>query len=214
MRQKSTRTLFEYWNTVRGDRLAPGRYEIEPARIGPILSESMIIERPDDQTCRFRLAGTRICDHFGRELRGVDFLDLWDAEDAATLSTALAAMAEKGSISLSTFEASQSESHKVAGFEMMLLPLTHLEGTIDRFLGIITPTNFPFWLGSFAPERLQLVEHELIWPDGRPYQIKQQLGSLAPPPLASSLRKARIVRQDRRQFLVYEGGRREITRRD
>ena len=77
MRSKTSQILFNYWNDVRQNRLAPKRFEIEPSRIAPILSETFILERLDWDSYRFRLAGTRICDEFGVEFRGTDFLDGW-----------------------------------------------------------------------------------------------------------------------------------------
>ena len=77
MKQKTSQILFAYWNEVRGSRVAPRRFEIEPSRISEILPETFILERLDRETYRFRLAGTRICEEFGQELRGTNFLDGW-----------------------------------------------------------------------------------------------------------------------------------------
>ena len=47
MQQRTNQILFAYWNDVRGERLAPRRFEIEPARIATILPETFILERLD-----------------------------------------------------------------------------------------------------------------------------------------------------------------------
>ena len=62
MKQSTIQVLFGYWNEVRGERLAPRRFEIEPARIATILPETFILERLDSETFPYRLAGTKICD--------------------------------------------------------------------------------------------------------------------------------------------------------
>ena len=56
-------------------------------------------------------------------------------------------------------------------------------------------------------ERLKLkrlVAHELIWPDGRPHSVVDKVDRQVP--FLPHIRTARIVRADRRQFRVYDGG--------
>ena len=52
-------------------------FEVEPAKIAALLPETFIAEGAGLLGCRFRLAGTKICEQFGRELRGADLLGLW-----------------------------------------------------------------------------------------------------------------------------------------
>ena len=75
MQQPTSRQLYAYWDRVRNGRVAPRRFEIEPAKIATILPETFIVEDAGMLGYRFRLAGTKICEHFGRELRGADLLD-------------------------------------------------------------------------------------------------------------------------------------------
>ena len=98
MRSKTGQILYAYWNEVRGDRLAPRRFEIEPSRIAPILSETFILERLDADTYRFRLAGTRIGEDFGFEFRGTNFLDGWMADDRITLIRHLQSLTVQGGV--------------------------------------------------------------------------------------------------------------------
>ena len=69
MRSKTTREIYAYWNALRGQRDVPARSQIEPARIRHILPDLFILERTQRGDIRFRLAGTRICGLFARELR-------------------------------------------------------------------------------------------------------------------------------------------------
>ena len=77
LKHKTSEALFSYWNKVRGNRTTPRRFEIEPGKIAAILPSTFILERIDAETYRFRLAGTHVCDMFGVELRGTNFLDGW-----------------------------------------------------------------------------------------------------------------------------------------
>src|SRR6185295_12220787 len=79
--QRSIQTLFNYWDQLRAGRIAPNRLEIEPSRIADILAETFMLERIDARTYQFRLAGTRLCELFGSELRGKNFLEGWSEQD-------------------------------------------------------------------------------------------------------------------------------------
>ena len=94
MKQRSLQILYKYWNGVRAGRIAPRRLEIEPARIAGILAETFMLERITAAEFQFRLAGSRLCELFGSELRGTDFLDGWNAADRDLLERQLAAVCE------------------------------------------------------------------------------------------------------------------------
>jgi len=57
MRHPTSQALYAYWNEMRGERIAPQRLEIQPARIGAVLPDTFILERCDSRTFRYRLAG-------------------------------------------------------------------------------------------------------------------------------------------------------------
>src|SRR3954465_9501281 len=77
MKHASSRQVFEYWNERRGGRLAPERGDIEPGPIRRALGDTFILAQDAQGNHRFRLAGTRSCALFCRELKGADFAALW-----------------------------------------------------------------------------------------------------------------------------------------
>jgi hypothetical protein len=89
MQQPTSRQLYAYWDRVRNGRVAPRRFEIEPAKIAALLPETFIAECAGMLGYRFRLAGTKICEQFGRELRGADLLSLWDTDDRDAVASLL-----------------------------------------------------------------------------------------------------------------------------
>lgn len=200
MRHETSLTLFHYWNGLRGARKAPRRFEIEPARIARILPEAFILEQLDLDTYRFRIAGTRLCEQFGLELRGRNLLDYWDEEDRFILKRQLAAVAEQGAAGLFEFEAFASQQETVL-FEALVLPLVHANASIDRFLGTMSAKWEPAWPGMEHLDRRHLLRHELIWPDGQPPEPRKP--DVRPLP---TIRDARLVRVNHRSFRVYEGG--------
>ena len=203
MKEATSQQLYTYWNDVRGDRLAPRRFEIEPSRIAAILPDTFILERIDANTARFRLAGTRICEAFVAEFRGINIFDLLGALDRASLKHAVATICKEGGVGLFVLEGA-TESGKILVFEMLIVPLIHTNETVDRLLGSLTPVNPPAWLGHEPVTIRRLVSHEIIWPEGRPQAVTNAMRRQEP--FMPHVRNARIVRVDRRQFRVYEGG--------
>lgn len=64
--------LYRYWNAVRGTRAMPSRSDIDPTDIIRILPFVALIERREG--CYFwRLIGTAIVDHFGRDMTGEEY---------------------------------------------------------------------------------------------------------------------------------------------
>ncbi len=203
MKEPVSQELYAYWNSVRGDRMAPKRFEIEPSRIAAILPDTFILEAVDSGTARFRLAGTRICEAFAAEFRGVNFFELFPVADRAELKAQVATIATKGAVGIFTIEGGTADG-KTVTFEVILTPLIHTRDQADRFLGAITPLDRPDWLGHEALITKCLKHTELIWPEGRPHAIVEAMNRQSP--FLPHIRNARIVRVDRRQFRVYEGG--------
>ena len=152
MKHKTSQSLYAYWDEVRRGRIAPRRFDIEPSRISDLLSETFILERPDAATLRFRLAGTRICEDFGGEFRGASFLAGWSPDDRLTLERRLASVAHHGAVGLFTFAAATAHGRAVH-YEMLVLPLTHTNDTVDRLLGALRALQRPEWLGRSGSRR-------------------------------------------------------------
>jgi hypothetical protein len=203
MKQRTIQILYGYWNEVRAGRLAPRRLEIEPSRIAGILPETFMLERTEANAFPFRLAGTRLCETFGWELRGTDFLSGWSEQDRASLSRQLITACEQGAAVLFTVEATADNLHRVE-LEAIVLPLIHTGSTIGRLVGAMSATTSPHWLGSLRLDKKRLARCELIWPDGRPHSLVERAGWRAP--FAPSLSEARTAKEDRRNFRVLDGG--------
>jgi hypothetical protein len=167
MRQATTRTLYGYWNELRAGRLAPHRLEIEPSRIAGILCETLMLERLSAEAYRYRLAGTRLCELFGSELRGHDFLDGWSSEDRALLKRCLSAICDQGGVVVLALET--GDRRRRLQLEAILLPLLYSDG-ITRILGAMSGAA-DHWLVHEPNGPLRLLHAELIWPDGRPHGL-------------------------------------------
>jgi len=191
MQQPTSRQLYAYWDTIRNGRIAPRRFEIEPAKIAGLLRETFIAECTGVLAFRFRLAGTKVCQQFGRELRGVDFLSLWPVHDRDAIGSLVRNIVNDGAVGHGLFLA-RTETNRQAAFEFTLMPLIHTGSSINRILGSITAIEPPFWLGAEPLTTFEATELHLHWPDGVP----AFMGNDGP----------EVVRVVRRQFRVVEGG--------
>ncbi len=203
MHTKTSQALYSYWNAVRGGRIAPNRFDIQPAEISELLPETFLLERVNSQEFLFRLAGTRICDQFGTELRGTNFLEGFSDDDLNTLEQDFATITTQGAVANFSIEAF-GRSGRAARFEVVVMPLTHTRGMMNRCLGAISAIALQDNAGEEALYRRSLLERKLLWPDGKPQTFKNCIDRQTP--FLPHIRKARIVRQDRRQFRVYDGG--------
>src|SRR5438552_5299077 len=95
MKHSSIRELFDYWNERRGRRPAPERGDIEPGDIRGVLADTFILAFDAPASHPFRIAGTRVCALFGRELKGEAFVNLWTAESRPLLRDLLTVVAHE-----------------------------------------------------------------------------------------------------------------------
>jgi hypothetical protein len=203
MRHKTSKALFAYWNEVRADRLAPQRFEIDPSKISAILPYTFILERIDAETYRYRLAGTHVCEIFGSELRGTNFLGGWPVIDRPPLLRLFSVLTRQGAAAVISMKVA-TLCEQTVECEVLLLPLRHTRDTIDRILGSFAPLEAPGWLGDKPVASKHFVANELIWPAQDP---RPQISPVpAEEPAASHGRNARIIRSERRQFRVVDGG--------
>ena len=204
MQNTTSQLLYKYWNEVRGTRVAPRRFEIEPARFAAILAETFVVECEAGEGHRFRLAGTRVGEKLGFELRGREFRDLFDAEVPQDFRPFLDSITEQGAVGVITVDMATA-SGRSARFEVILLPLIHTEDRITRLLGAISTCDHEPWLGSEPLLPGRIAERGIIWPDGRPHAVAERM--VQPSPFKQDFTLSRIVRSRRRMFRVYDGGR-------
>jgi hypothetical protein len=209
MNQDGTIEMFHYWNRLRGRRPAPRRTQIEPADIRTLLADTFILEREEDRQTRFRLAGTRLCAAYGRELKGVAFRDLWSERDHAMVSKLVQCVFFDRSVVVVTF-IGLTERDRQMEFEMLLLPLEG-GGSESRVIGTILPDRRPFWLGAdpIVENRLQTLR--IVDPDREPLFLANRPALTVPPivPESSSILGEPVSPRRIRHLLVLDGGRRD-----
>ena len=207
MKHSASRELFEYWNRVRGGERAPHRGAIEPSDIRRILADTFILEVVDRSDHLVRLAGTRVCSIYCRELKGSNFFDLWSADDRSAMSTLAAAVSEDGAAAVVTIEARTARQQDLAA-ELILLPLRHSGSAFDRILGSLAVLERPYWLGTEPVTGQTIVSLRLIWPDDAPPFMRRKTDRPPPAPLRIVPSPAAIPPTPRRRghLVVFDGG--------
>lgn len=193
MKHSSTRDVYEHWNERRGERPAPERGDIDPAQIGRALSDTFMLASDYFEDRRFRLAGTRICALFGRELKGKSFLTLWSVADRKAVADMLTIVSEE-SIGAVAGIIARTASGEEAELELLLLPMAHKGHARLRALGVLAPIVVPYWLGEYPATEIELrtLRH-----------IGSELDLVAAPHLQPVPEGSRI----RHGLVVYDGGR-------
>jgi len=192
VKHSSTRSLYAHWNERRGSHLAPDRAEIEPGAIRAALGDSFILGSMPSGERIFRLAGTRVCGLFGRELKGEVFDHLWCDSDRAATRDLLAIVANEIAGIVAGVTGTTAEGYCV-DLELLLLPLRHRGTSQARQIGVLAPLSVPFWVGASPVRALALTSHRHVGPALQ----------AAPTPFTVAADGARV----RHGLLVYDGGR-------
>jgi hypothetical protein len=141
---------------------------------------------------RFRLAGTRVCALFCREIKGEIAVELWSENNRKTIDDVLAiVMAEtEGVVAGLTGHAADGASVEL---EMLLLPLDRTGQDRTGLIGVLAPTAPTYWIGEKP-----IVEISLNTVRHLGAQSGKDAPRLAPPADTGEVRHG---------FTVYDGGR-------
>ncbi len=209
MKQSGSIELFQYWNQLRDGRAAPERTEIEPADIKTLLADTFILETDSRGEPVFRLAGTRICAIFARELKGFAFNSLWSERDSIMSIKLAEDTFNNGSVVVMTFEGRSIKGRNL-DFELLLMPLAGGRDA-QRALGSIVPVKRPFWLGVDEIKTCFITSVRIANPDLEPAIIKN-IPTIPAPPLSgveqqtSHLPATGETMRRVRHLVVLEGG--------
>lgn len=132
-------SLKSYWERLRAGRIAPYRAEIDPRQFESALENMFIVERVGESNMRIRLAGMKVCEMMGMEVRGMEPGFLVDATDRERLERLLNVVMSEPSVVELKLEAPCRASLYQA--TMLLMPLRSDFGDINRVLGCISGEN-------------------------------------------------------------------------
>ncbi|KQR67981.1 PAS domain-containing protein [Rhizobium sp. Leaf341] len=152
MKTRTSTEIFRYWQSLCENGRIPSREHLDPGAIRDVLPDVFILEPTDadsgrTMSPRFRLAGTRLCALFVRELRGTGFDTLWSAADMQALNDVTRRVQRAGEPAVIQASGMTGGGERLAT-ELVLLPLTSRSGRLDRIFGSLAPTSRPTWIGA------------------------------------------------------------------
>ncbi|MBE7201204.1 MAG: PAS domain-containing protein [Parafilimonas terrae] len=166
MKHPTSHRLHAYWDQLRGDRAAPERAEIEPGEIRHLLADSLILELDvPARSAVIRLAGTRVCALYGRELRGQPFATLWGDRDGDAWR--LAETVALDTLGVVAGLRGVNRAEEGIDLELLLLPLRHRGRPHVRALGALSFVGAPNWLGLRPVLRAETTSLRILAPRSR-----------------------------------------------
>lgn len=188
MKHRNNHFAVGYWTQIRQGRATPDQADIDPKALKRLLPFVFLLDMREDGSFIYRLAGTALCERYGGELRGKDFLGHWDDISSASLRKVLRqALARRSPVCLTSIGA--TEECSMIEIETVLLPITYGAGEPQRFLGV---TQLLADMGSLGGKHIEferLVAAQLVSEGEMP--SKNDVTTPPPPPPAERWSRAK-----------------------
>ena len=191
MKHRNSHLLVGYGSRLRRGRAVPDQTDIDPRAIKRMLSYVFILEAADPSRPIYRLAGTTLCERFGSELKGTNFLSHWEAQSRGGLSLLLKqALAMRQPVCLSSIAATSDCG--MVELETVLAPIKFGDGSFGdgaptRFLGMVQVLSDANQLAGRPIAFERLVGSQLVRED-EPLSTYDPPAPPPPPPSRPSLR--------------------------
>lgn len=164
----SSRALFRWWEAMRAERAAPHRALLDLKQVGGLVPDLFILERDRPRhSYRWRLAGTRICELYRRELTGSDVFTGWDNFERETMRRLLDGVAGRLQPAVMRLRLHTSLSQTI-GAEWIALPLQPQNGTGIQVFGGLFPFRGNSGLGYDAINLQEMASARVIWSEPLP----------------------------------------------
>ena len=182
MKHPSTNAYFAYWDGKRAGERAPDRSAIEPGEIRELLGDIFVLSSDSHAGFPFRVAGTRVCALFGRDLRDKSLLSLFSGDSRRQIEDIATIVAEE-TLGMLAGVTARTPSGGAARLELLLLPFHARAHMPISMTGLLAP---------FDTNRGLLGDLELT-----SYRYLHRPEKIVP----RALRKLALARG----FMVYEG---------
>jgi hypothetical protein len=180
MKHRNSHLLVGYWSRLRKGRAVPDQTDIDPRSIKRMLSHVFILEASNAAHPIYRLAGTSLCERYGSELKGTNFLSHWDGQSRNALGALMRqSLATRQPICLSSI-ASTAECGMVE-LETVLAPVSFGDDGPTRFLGMVQVLSDISALGGRAIAFERLVASHVL-SENEPISTRDNPPPPPPPP--------------------------------
>ncbi|BBF93133.1 PAS domain-containing protein [Blastochloris tepida] len=155
MKHPILRDLFAEWTRLKGNGRAPERAMLSPAAIPGVLPDAVVLAFDPAAGHPVRVAGSRVCALFGRELRGHGLVALFEPAERAAAAALVEGIADAQLPALAAL-VGRSASHGELDLQLLLLPLRVDGETHERLLGGLVGTALPWWLARDPVRSLRI----------------------------------------------------------
>jgi hypothetical protein len=175
-----SRSLFSYWNGLRGEHSAPSRTDIALRPLAPVLPWIGIVERDSvRRRHRWRLAGTGIARLWGDGLAGQPIAGDWQDSHRRALTRALDGVVDRLQPFVARLKAVSADGEAV-GIEFFAAPVEASDGASIQSLCSVVPFRQPHWLGYVAIVDVEVTSLTAIWLGPLPDEIATLQSRLQP----------------------------------
>ena len=163
-----SRILFRFWESVRGEMAAARKQDLDLKKVANILPYLCILERDRHQpSYKWRLAGTGICQLWGKELTGSSVLQDWPDFEKQAMASGFDMVVATLQPSVARFKA-VTEMGSEVGVEFVSFPIQDSITGAVQILGAAVPFRNPVWLGTQRLVHFELSALRKIWTDSLP----------------------------------------------
>ncbi len=159
MTDSTIKTLRSQWDKICDGVLPPFRSDISPRAMPDVLDTLFILEQINPEDTRIRIAGLKICEMMGMEVRGQSPMSFFDAEFRDQFETIVTDVLGQPNVTTLRLE-TVDKMGNIGVAEMNLLPLRSDFGDISRIIGCITVPE----TGFIAPIRYKILDVKIEVP--------------------------------------------------
>jgi hypothetical protein len=159
----ASRSLFRYWESIRGERSAPLRSDISLREIRHLLPWMFISERKfGDAAHRLRLAGTGVCQLWGDNMTDKDLFASWSKFERTTMCKLLDSALIDNHPFVMRCRARTARDVSVT-LEILGLPVQADDTGSTQVLGLVVPFQDSELLRGERLDSFHLVSVRIIW---------------------------------------------------
>ncbi|MFS4583373.1 PAS domain-containing protein [Phaeobacter sp. C3_T13_0] len=169
-----------YWTALRRGDDIPSRSQIDPRGLENILPQTFILERIAPGIARFRLAGQKVNEMAGMEVRGMPITAFFTPAARKQVSEALETMFDTSAIIELTLQTENNRLRGAREARMLLLPLRSDLGDVSRALGVFISEGNP----TGVSQRFSVTEtktRQASPKGGTPFKAKPRTAEQAAP---------------------------------
>lgn len=138
MKHPASREFFDYWDGKRGDARAPERSDIDPNAMRGLLGDVFVLSCDTRAGYPFRIAGTRLCATFGRDLKDASFLTLFAAASRPEIEEIVGTVTDEMLPAIAGLTATGARG-ALSHLELLLLPFNSRAHAPISLTGLLAP---------------------------------------------------------------------------